>query len=406
MNDTSKTPGGVGKHAAPPSFAELKRRAERLIPVLRERAQDAETLRRLPDATIADLHDAGLFRLHQPARVGGSELPFRAIVELGAIIARGCASTAWVLTNLACHHWMLGYFAPAAQDEIWGGSPDALVGSAFVFACGRAHRVEGGYRLSGRWPFSSGVDAAQWNLIGALVGGAAPSAPEHRMFLVPRRDYRVLDTWHVMGLIGTGSQDVAVDDVFVPEHRTLAMAVTTGETSPGNAVNPSALYRLPMLALFSYIVGAVPLGIAQGAVEQYVAATRSKTGTYTGKSLAELATMQMHVAEASALTEAAEALMLRGCDEAMLTAEAGGAATMAQKARWRRDGAYAARMCTEAVDILFTAAGGGAIYHRNPLQRAFRDIHAAVGHYAANWDVAGTLYGRVALGLPADTPNF
>src|SRR4051812_31706747 len=152
-----------------PDYATLRQRAEALVPVLRERAAATEKLGRLPDATIEELHASGLFRVHQPARIGGSELPFRAICELPSIVAQGCASTAWVLANLASHHWMLAFWPAAAQDELWGESPDVLIGSAFIFPCGRATRVEGGYRLSGRWPFSSGVDPSAWNMIGAVV---------------------------------------------------------------------------------------------------------------------------------------------------------------------------------------------------------------------------------------------
>src|SRR4029077_10706155 len=150
--------------AAPPRFDELLARAEALIPVLRERAPHAEELRRLPDETIADLHSTGLFRMLQPARVGGSELPYRALFELTAVIGQGCGSTAWVLANLAAHHWLLAMWHPEAQDEIWGESPDSLISSTLIFARGRARRVEGGYRLSGRWPFSSGVDPSTWNM--------------------------------------------------------------------------------------------------------------------------------------------------------------------------------------------------------------------------------------------------
>ena len=392
--------------SAPPSFEELRRRAEALVPRLRERAAKAEALRRLPDETVADLHRAGLFRMLQPARVGGSELPYTAMVELAAIIGSGCGSTAWVLNNLASHHWMLGYWPKEAQDEIWGPSPDTLIGSAFIFPGGRARKVKGGYRLSGRWPFSSGVDPSAWNMIGAVVPDEQTGASEHRVFLVPASDYSIIDTWYVSGLAGTGSKDVVVADVLVPEHRTLSVEAGKGGPHPGSAVNPGALFRLPWFALFGFVVASVALGIARGALEQYVAGTRSKLGTYTGRSLADFSTLQVHVAEAGALIDAAEAVMLRDCEEAMDFAEAGTVPPMEDKVRWRRDGAYAARMCGKAVDIIFAAAGGGAIYESNPLQRAFRDIHAANGHFGVNWDANGINYGRVALGLPPDTANL
>jgi 3-hydroxy-9,10-secoandrosta-1,3,5(10)-triene-9,17-dione monooxygenase len=395
-------PEKLGRSGSAPDFAELKSRAEALIPVLRERAARAEELRRLPDETIADLHKTGLFRVLQPKRVGGSELAFRSLVELVAIIARGDGSTGWVLANLAAHHWLFGMWPKQAQDEVWGGSPDSLIGSALIFPRGRAHKVEGGYRLTGRWPFSSGVDPAAWNLIGGIAqeGDNGPSEP--RIFLLPAKDYKVIDTWHVIGLAGTGSKDVAVEDVFVPDYRTLAVDQIVGGPNPGSEINPSVLYQLPAISLFAFCIAGVSLGIAQGAVEHFVQTTRTRLSSYSGRNVADFNTVQVHVAEAAALADAARAIMLADCDEATSSVAAGKIPGLGERARYRRDGAFAATLCTKAVDILFAATGGGAIYAREPLQRAFRDVHAANAHYVLNWDINGAVYGRVALGLPPD----
>jgi 3-hydroxy-9,10-secoandrosta-1,3,5(10)-triene-9,17-dione monooxygenase len=395
-------PEKLGRSGSAPDFAELKSRAEALIPVLRERATRAEELRRLPDETIADLHKTGLFRVLQPKRVGGSELAFRSLVELVAIIARGDGSTGWVLANLAAHHWLFGMWPKQAQDEVWGGSPDSLIGSALIFPRGRAHKVEGGYRLTGRWPFSSVVDPAAWNLIGGIAqeGDNGPSEP--RIFLLPAKDYKVIDTWHVIGLAGTGSKDVAVEDVFVPDYRTLAVDQIVGGPNPGSEINPSVLYQLPAISLFAFCIAGVSLGIAQGAVEHFVQTTRTRLSSYSGRNVADFNTVQVHVAEAAALADAARAIMLADCDEATSSVAAGKIPGLGERARYRRDGAFAATLCTKAVDILFAATGGGAIYAREPLQRAFRDVHAANAHYVLNWDINGAVYGRVALGLPPD----
>ncbi len=391
-----------GRSGAAPDFAELKSRAEALIPVLRERAARAEELRRLPDETIADLHKSGLFRILQPKRVGGSELPFRSIVELVAIVSRGDASTGWVLANLAAHHWLLGMWPKRAQDEVWGASPDNLIGSALIFPRGRARKVEGGYRLSGRWPFSSGVDPSAWNLIGGIFQDEESGATASRIFLLPASDYTIIDTWHVIGLAGTGSKDVAVEDVFVPEYRTLAVDQIAGGPNPGSEVNPAVLYQLPAISLFAFCIAGVSLGIAQGANEYFIETTRTRQSSYSGRSVADFNTVQVHVAEAAALADAARAIMLGDCDEATATVAAGKIPDLEHRARYRRDGAFAAALCTKAVDLLFTTTGGGAIYARNPLQRAFRDAHAANAHYVLNWDINGAMYGRVALGLPPD----
>ena len=393
----------MSEHAAP-TLAELRARAQALVPVLRERAKRAEELRRLPDETIADLHASGLFRMLQPAWVGGSELPYRALCELTAIIGQGCGSTAWVLANLAAHHWLLGMWPAEAQHEIWGQSPDNLIGSALIFPLGRASRVPGGYRLTGHWPFSSGIDPSSWNMIGALVYDEDMGSSEPRIFLLPASDYRIIDTWHVVGLTGTGSKDVEVKDAFVPDYRTLAAEQIKGGPNPGSAVNPSPLYQLPAISLFGFCIAGVSLGIARGAIRHFAESTKTRLSAYTGKNLADFSNIQVHLAEAAALADAAEAIMLRDCDEATRVTEAGVLAGLEEKARYRRDGAFAASLCTKAVDLLFTATGGSAIYERNPIQRAFRDVHAANAHYALAWDVNAAIYGRVALGLPPDTP--
>ncbi|HVA12276.1 MAG TPA: hypothetical protein VNF99_03420, partial [Stellaceae bacterium] len=340
---------GTAPHSssAPPSFETLTARARALAPVLRARAVETERLRRLPDATIADLHASGLFRMLQPKRVGGSELPYRALVELGAILAAGCGSTAWVVANLASHHWMLAMWPEPAQDEVWGASPDDLIGSALVFPGGKATAVADGYIVSGRWPFSSGVDPSRWNFVGGIVHDQRDKPVEQRCFLVAAGDYRVIDTWHAAGLRGTGSNDIEMKDVFVPAHRTLPLSALVGGTAPGCAVNPAPLYQLPVLGLFAFVVSGVSLGLARGAIGDFTQQMHARIATYSGRRLADLATLQLKLGEASALADTAEALMLKDCDEAMAITTAGVPPTIEQKARWRRDGAYAASLCTE-----------------------------------------------------------
>lgn len=382
----------------------LLSRARELVPVLRARAAETEKLRRLPDATVTALHEAGLFRLFQPARYGGIEAPFRTFVEVGAILGQGCGSTSWVFNNLVVHNWMLGYWPEQAQDDIWKSAPLALVGSSFVFPAGRAEKISGGYRLSGQWPFSSGIDASDWVMLTANVAASDGGKPEPRFFLVQRQDCTVIDNWYAMGLAGTGSMDVAVDGIVVPEHLSLAAALGNGNAHPGSRVNDGALYKLAWYALFGFVNGATVLGIAQGAVEEFTTATRARVATASGRHIADFATTQMRLAEAATLVDAAETLMLKDCDEAMSIATAGRLATNEEKTRWRRDGAFAVRMSVRAIDILFAGAGGSAIAETHPLQRALRDAHAAQGHIGLNWDLNGTMYGRVALGLDPDFP--
>jgi 3-hydroxy-9,10-secoandrosta-1,3,5(10)-triene-9,17-dione monooxygenase len=383
---------------------ELLERARDLLPALRERAPHAEDLRRLPDETERDFHDAGLFRMVQPTRVGGAELDYGILVDLGAIVGRACGSSAWNLINLGCHHWMLGMFPPAAQDEVWNENPDALIASSFIFPAGRAKRAKGGFLVSGRWPFSSGVDNAGWNMLAGMVAGDDGAPPEHRLFVLRRGEYEIIDTWHAAGLRGTGSKDVEAEEVFVPEHRTLAARDMRGGPSPGSAVNPGPLYRLPLFAVFPYVLSGAALGVAQGAWEGHVGVLRDRVSNYTGARVAEFAAVQIKLAEAKSRIDAAERIMQLDCADAMRIGEAGDVPDIESKARFRRNGAYSVGLCTEAVDIVFGLAGGSGLYDTSPIQRAFRDAHAIAAHIAFNPDAAGTTYGRVALGLPSDSP--
>jgi 3-hydroxy-9,10-secoandrosta-1,3,5(10)-triene-9,17-dione monooxygenase len=389
------------------AYRRLRARARALAPPLRERAAANEARRGLLPETVRDLHETGLFRMLQPARVGGAELDYVALVDLGAEPARGAASAAWVFTNLASHHWMLAMWPEAAQDRLWGGDPDVLIASSFVFPCGKAERVDGGYRLSGRWPFSSGVDCSSWNMLAGIVPPAEEGmAPDHRIFLVPQSGYEVLDTWHAAGLAGTASNDVAVKETFVPEAMTVSVADLKGGPTPGSAANPNPLYRIPVFALFPYVLAGVALGNAEACLDDFAAAARTRVSNYSGAGLAGFQTLQMRIAEAGARIDAARLLMRAACIEATQDAEAGSIPDMATRTRYRRDGAYAVNLCTEAVDLLYRAAGARALFTRDHLQRQFRDAHAVAAHISFNFDVAGPAHGRVVLGLDPDNPTL
>src|ERR1700742_5189073 len=233
------------------AYAAMLARAEALIPKLRERAPRTEVLRRLPPETERDLHDAGLFRILQPKRVGGSELDYVALVDCADVLGQGDASVAWNFANLASHHWMLAMFDPRAQDAVWSKDPNALIASSFIFPAGRARKVEGGYVLRGSWPFSSGVESCEWNMLGSVVSSDDEAdGIEYRIFLLNKRDYQIKDTWNAAGLRGTGSNDVEVADAFVPAHMSVAVADLAGGPTPGSAVKPNPLYALPVFSVF------------------------------------------------------------------------------------------------------------------------------------------------------------
>ncbi len=401
--------------------AEALARAAALRPALAQRALATEAARRVSATTFDELHGAGLFRLLQPARVGGAELDIAALVEVSAELARGCAASAWVLANLASHHWMLGMWPQAAQDEVWGASGEtaaALICASLIFPAGRAQACEGGYRLSGRWTFASGIDDCAWVMLGAIVGEGGEDSRQHdldafaaipgeyRMFLLPKGDYSVRDTWYAAGLCGTGSNEVSVAGVFVAAHRSLPLAALQGGITPGSQVNPGPLYRIPLLPAFGYVVAGVALGIAQGALDLFTGDDRDRLTSYSGRMLTDFHAVQARVAEAAASIDAARRLLLGNCADIMADAARAEAPALLEKARLRRDAAFAAQLGRRAVDLLFDASGGAALFLAHPAQRALRDIRAACSHIALNWDVAAAIYGRVALGHGADLPPY
>src|SRR5204863_5505345 len=248
---------------------------------------------------------------------------FVAIVHFGALLARACASSAWNFINFAAHHHMLGMFPPQAQDEVWNKSRDAMIASSFVFPAGQAKKVEGGYVISGRWPFSSGVDPSEWNMLAGLARLEENAPPEQRVFMLERPQYKVIDNWYAGGLRGTGSKDVEAKDQFVPEHRTLAVADTKGGPTPGSAVNPGPLFQMPVFALFPYMLSGVPLGIAEGLIDDYTQMSGPKAGRMTGARVAEIQSTQIRLGEATAYARASRLVQLANCRESQAAIEAG-----------------------------------------------------------------------------------
>ena len=385
------------------NYAAMVARARALIPRLRERASKTEELRRLPPETERDLHDAGLFRVVQPKRVGGSELDYVALVDCADALGQADASVAWNFANLSSHHWMLGMFDRHAQDAVWDKDVNALIASSFIFAAGRARKVDGGYVLNGHWPFSSGVESCEWNMLASVVSSDDDAdGIEYRIFLLHKSDYKINDTWNATGLCGTGSNDVRVTDAFVADNMTVAVSDLTGGPTPGSVINTNALYALPVFSLFPYVLSGVGLGNAQACLDDYVESARHRASTYNRAKLSDMQTTQIKIAEASAKIDAARLIMRTNCIDAMADARRGHVPDIAAKTRLRRDGAFSVNLCTDAVSLLFTSSGARSLFTSGALQRQFRDAHAVNSHLAFNFDAAGTNYGRVALDLPSE----
>ena len=385
---------------------EALRRARDLVPVLRERAERADGERQMQKETLADLHRTGLFRFHQPKRWGGMELPFVAIFDLCVEVGRGCASTAWNVGNLGIHHWLLALYDERAQQEIWGRDPDVLIASGIAYPQGRGRRVDGGFVVSGFWNFSSGVDASEWNMLAVTVRDG-DRVVDHRMCVVPRSDYEIVDDWQVLGMRSTGSKSVRANEIFVPEHRALCMYLARGGSEfPGAGVNPGALYRVALTGLSSHCLAGAGAGNALAALEMTIAAIKERSTNYTGLRMRDFQAVQLRVARAGATIEAARLLMRDDCLAGQRIAEEGGVPTIEDKLRWRRNVAWATEQCTDAIDSLHALAGANGIYDRYPIQRLFRDQHALSAHIGFSVDAQGGPWALVALGGEFNSPTM
>jgi 3-hydroxy-9,10-secoandrosta-1,3,5(10)-triene-9,17-dione monooxygenase len=369
-----------------------------LLPVLRERAQETEDARRVPGESIKELRQSGFFRSLQPGRYGGLEAHPVEFYRAVRLIASACGSTGWVASVLGCHPWQLGLFDDRAQREVWGTDEDTLVSSSYA-PMGRARPVDGGFRFTGRWGFSSGCDHAGWVFLGGLVLGEGGNPVDFRTFLLPRDDYQIADVWDTIGLRGTGSNDVIVDDVFVPEYRTLSFVDTGKCACPGQEVNTGPLYRLPFASVFSCSISVPVIGMATGAYEAYVEHTRERVRASTGGKAAEDSFNQLRIAGAASGIDAAVLQIERNINEEMEFARAGEKIPFSLRMRVRRDQVNATGAAISAVDRLFESAGGRALRVGTPIQRFWRDAHAGRVHAINDPERALAMFGQAELGL-------
>lgn len=366
-----------------PDAEALLSRARAMIPTLREREERAIAERQVPAETIAEMKAAGFFKVLQPIRHGGYEMSPAVYCEIARILAEGCMGTAWVYGVVAVHNWQLALFDPQAAEDVWADDNSVLISSSYM-PTGKATKVEGGYRFSGRWAFSSGSEHCQWVILGAnMIAEDGDGQPEPYNFLVPRSDYTILDTWHTMGLCPTGSNDIVVDDVFVPDHRVIRERDMFDLDCPGHAAHPGTLYRIPFAQLFNRTVSTTSLGALRRALEVFVDATRQKRTTYTGVRIAADTMIQEAVADVMLTLNDLE-LRLKS-DLAELEARAAsGDWPIERRAQLGHHTTAMVARCVEAIDKLMLFSGGKAIYNGNFVQRAFLDIHCARAHVANN----------------------
>ncbi len=378
----------------------LIERARELAPVLRERSARTCADRRLPAETGKALREHGFTRVLQPARFGGYEGDYLLFTDIIHELAQGCASSSWVYGVLGEHQWVLSNYPEEAQAEIWA-DPTAVACASFTPA-GTAHRVDGGWRVSGRWPFASGCDHAQWAVVGALVEETAGTRIQ-RDFVIPMSAITIEDDWHVMGLEGTGSKSLSIDAVFVPAARSLSHDDLKAARTPGQHLHPTfELLRSPRGAFASFTLLASLVGIAHRAVDTFAAYTGQRVSR--GVKVSDQESMQLKLAESSAEADAARLIMRHTLEDNARSLRAGESLTLDRATRTRRDVAYAARLSLQSVERLFVASGGRAIYDGNEMQLIFRDAHAAGSHLFLSWELGARPYGQHRMGLPIDSP--
>ena len=383
-----------------PTAGELVARAREMIPALRERAQRCVAERDVPAESIAEMQASGFFRILQPKRWGGFEMHPNAFYDVQKALAEGCMSTGWMYGVVGCHPYELALFHDEAQQEVWGEDQSTLVSSSYQ-PVGKVTVVEGGFRLSGRWGFSTGSVHCRWVILGAIVPPSEPGgAPDMRAFLLPRSDYTIdTESWRVFGLQGTGSHDVIVDDVFVPDYRTHRAIDGFLCANPGQDSNTGPLYTLPWAQVFMRSVSTAAFGGARAAIDAAIAIAESRVSTNTGKASKEDPFLLAAIARAHAeVTEMEQTLRLT-FDDLMDYAERGEPIPMQKRTQYAYNSASVVRRMADLVDDMVKLLGGRAIYMSSPIIQPWLDLHAGRAHVAndpANRtaDLVGGLLGR------------
>lgn len=379
----------------------LHRVVEELRPVIEQHREDGERDRQLSREVVSAMKEAGLFKLWMPREFGGEELDLPSFLSVIEQVSTADAAAGWVLANMAGNNMQSAFMPREGANDIYSSDPSAPTGGAFA-PRGRAIPVEGGYRITGRWPLVSGCQYAGWLSMGALIfDGDAPrmgphGVPDLKMFAVPISECQILDTWYATGMRGTGSTDVSVNDAFVPESRTFSTL-----TEPPKY--PAPVYRLGLLALFSCALTSVGLGIARSAIDSFVELAKGKTPTLSQSTLGGRPVVHAEVARAEAKLQSARAFLFEVANEMMAVAEAGGQVSDDLEARRRLACVNSAASCEEAVDAMFRLGGSTSIYSGHRLEQCLRDIHVMNQHLVVSpvwWEKTGQYYFGLGLGMP------
>ncbi len=402
--DPFQQPPGAGNpfSLGSPRAEALLAAAREMGPVLEARLETCNRDRRVPEATIADFHRAGFFRMLQSREYGGYEMDPQVFYAVLLELARTCMSSAWVLGVTGVHNWQLNLFDPAAAKEVWGQDSSVLISSSYA-PVGEVTPVEGGFRLSGRWSFSSGSEHCDWVFLGGVVPGEDGSwdLRNYRTFLLPRDDYRIVDKWDVVGLGGTGSHDVVVDKAVVPEHRTHRMWEDDGGLK---FLHKPPLYRLPFMQVFARAVCTPTLGALEGALEKYIDVAQTRLAGMTW--MKDDANAKRIAAEVDCAIAGMKNTLFQNFDQLMACARAGEPASLLERARFRLQAAEVADQCVALSSRMIKAAGSCAIRNNSALLQQHHDIVASQAHIANVTEPFAVNLGGMLFGQESTDPGL
>ena len=382
-----------------PSQDALLARAEKMIPALAAGAAATEARRMLSKSTMDMLFEAGFLRIFQPSRFGGYEMDWGTQTRVGSLLARGCASAAWITCVVGSHAAYVGRMSPKAQEEVWGDGGDILIATGSVPRGVTIRKVDGGYELNGKWSFLSGIDHASWCVTRGFPDGNE-SGPQY-YFLYPRSAFAIEDDWYVSGMRGTGSKSVVVDRLFVPEHRAIALTTLMSPNPPGAEINRGYVYRYNFRAFAGTAMLGPIMGAAEAAFASYIASL--KRGEF-GNLDPEDTSVQLLIAEADAEISAARLLLDSLVDKQHTYGSSGKAFAMPDRLALIRDRTYAARLFHNAVDRLVRSLDCRTIFDEHPIHRHHRDLAGMVQQIGINWDRNMSNCGRKLVGLPTEIP--
>lgn len=374
-----------------------------LTPLLSEHAHAAEQQRKPVDEVMQAIENTGAYRWFVPKKYGGFEYSLSGFMEVGLALGEGCTSHAWVTTFCMEHNWLLALYDQAAQDDLFGQQP-YIIAPGSLAPNGKATPVEGGYKITGRWQWGTGVMHADWVMVGALTPVPGREAPMLGMYVLPREEAQVIDTWYVEGMVGTGSNDIALDDVFVPGHRVVDLATVRDGSSPGAKIHDSPIYKMPMLPVLGLTATAPLVGAARNAVRLFEERMQGRTVYGTTTKQGERALAQSRLAHARVEMDSIVNQLFAVAAVVEAWGERGEPCPELERARLRVDIGHIVRRARNVVRDVVEACGASAHFLDNPLQRTLRDLNTASCHTVFDLDVSTEVYGRLLVGLPANAP--